>query len=52
MAMGKIAETVKGVADKVGAFANNPLGQLNFQNILAHAQASFVEYVDRKSRRR
>jgi hypothetical protein len=39
----KIAETVKGVADKVGAFANNPLGQLNFQNILANAQAKFVE---------
>ena len=31
------------MADTVGAFANNPLGQFNFQNILAHAQARFVE---------
>jgi hypothetical protein len=39
----KIAETVKGVADKVGAFANNPLGQGNLQNIIAHAHAAFVQ---------
>jgi hypothetical protein len=38
----KLAETVKGVADKVGAFANNPLGQLNFQKIMAFAQAQHV----------
>lgn len=37
-----IAETVKGVADKVGAFANNPLGQGNFQNIIAFAQAQHI----------
>ena len=39
----KIAETVKGVADKVGAFTNNPLGQANFQNIIAHAQAALIQ---------
>jgi hypothetical protein len=39
----KIAETVKGVADKVGAFTNNPTGLNNFQNIIAQAQAAFVQ---------
>jgi phage-related protein len=39
----KIAETVKGVADKVGAFTNNPTGLSNFQNIIAAAQAAFVQ---------
>jgi hypothetical protein len=37
-----IAETVKGVADKVGAFTNNPLGQGNFQNIIAQAHAAHI----------
>jgi len=39
----KIAETVKGVADKVGAFANNPLGQANFQNIMAYSHAQHIQ---------
>lgn len=39
----KVAETVKGVADKVSAFTNNPLGQANFQNIMAHAHARFIQ---------
>jgi hypothetical protein len=39
----KIAETVKGVADKVGAFTNNPTGLGNFQNIIAHAQAALIQ---------
>lgn len=39
----KIAETVKGVADKVGAFTNNPTGLANFQNIMAFAQAQFIQ---------
>lgn len=39
----KIAETVKGVADKVGAFTNNPAGLSNIQNIFAAAQAQFVQ---------
>jgi hypothetical protein len=38
----KVAETVKGVADKVGAFTNNPLGQGNFQNIIAQAHAAHI----------
>jgi hypothetical protein len=38
----KVAETVKGVADKVGAFANNPLGQANFQNIMAFSHAAHI----------
>jgi phage-related protein len=39
----KIAETVKGIADKVGAFANNPLGQANAQNLLAYAHAQHIQ---------
>jgi hypothetical protein len=39
----KIAETIKGVADKVGAFANNPLGQANVQNLLAYAHAQHIQ---------
>ncbi|MFP2962851.1 hypothetical protein ACLEPN_35055 [Myxococcus sp. 1LA] len=38
-----IAQTVKGAADKVGAFAENPLGLQNFQNIIAQNHARFVE---------
>ena len=38
-----IAQTVKGAADKVGAFAQNPLGLQNFQNIIAQNHARFVE---------
>jgi hypothetical protein len=38
----KIAETVKGAAEKVGAFANNPLGQGNFQNLMAFAHAQHI----------
>lgn len=38
-----IATAVKTAADKVGAFTNNPLGLQNFQNIMAHSQARFVE---------
>ncbi|AEI63794.1 hypothetical protein [Corallococcus macrosporus] len=38
-----IAQTVKGAADKVGAFVDNPLGQQNFQNIIAQNHARFVE---------
>ncbi|MFY2560446.1 hypothetical protein ACN469_22735 [Corallococcus terminator] len=39
----KVAETVRKGADKVGAFADNVLGQQNLQNIFAQRQASFVE---------
>lgn len=39
----KVAETVKGVSDKVGAFANNPSGIFNFQNLMAKAQGALVE---------
>ncbi len=38
-----IATSVKTAADKVGAFANNPLGLQNFQNIIAQNHARFVE---------
>ncbi|AKQ70223.1 hypothetical protein A176_007135 [Myxococcus hansupus] len=38
-----IAQSIKTGADKVGAFANNPLGQQNFQNIIAQGHARFVE---------
>jgi len=38
-----IAQAVKGAADKVGAFAENPLGLQNFQNIIAQNHARFVE---------
>ncbi|MBN1205731.1 MAG: hypothetical protein JXB05_12515 [Myxococcaceae bacterium] len=38
----KIAETVKGVADKVGALTN-PLAQGNFQQLMAAAQGALVE---------
>jgi phage-related protein len=41
-AIGDIATKVKGIADKVGAFANNPVGLGNFQNIMAHAHAARV----------
>jgi hypothetical protein len=37
-----IAETVKGVADKVGAFSTSA-AQFNIQNLFAHAHASKVE---------
>ena len=38
----KIAETVKGVADKVGALTN-PLAQGNFQHLMAAAHGALVE---------
>ncbi|MFL5347457.1 MAG: hypothetical protein ACJ8AT_21950 [Hyalangium sp.] len=38
----KLAEGIKGVADKVGAFANNPLGQGNFQQLIAQAHAAHI----------
>ncbi|WP_426755994.1 hypothetical protein [Myxococcus sp. Y35] len=38
-----IATSVKTAADKVGAFAENPLGLQNFQNIIAQNHARFVE---------
>lgn len=37
----KLAEGIKGVADKVGAFAN-PLAQGNFQQLIAQAQAAHI----------
>ena len=40
--IGKIADLAQKVGDlagKVKAFSENPLGQLNFQNIIAHAHA-------------
>ncbi|NMO14024.1 hypothetical protein HPC49_00045 [Pyxidicoccus fallax] len=39
----KVAESVKKAADKVDAFAENPLGLQNFQNIIAQNHARFVE---------
>ncbi|MFP2928852.1 hypothetical protein ACLESO_27370 [Pyxidicoccus sp. 3LG] len=39
----KIAQTVKKAADKVDAFAENPMGLDNFRNIIAQSQARFVE---------
>jgi hypothetical protein len=39
----KVAETVKKAADKVDAFAENPFGLQNFQNIIAQRHASMVE---------
>lgn len=41
-AIGDLATKVKGIADKVGAFANNPLGLGNFQNLIAHSHAAHV----------
>jgi hypothetical protein len=38
----KVAETVKGVADKVGALAN-PVAQGNFQQLVAAAHGGLVE---------
>lgn len=38
----KVAEGIKSVADKVGAFTNNPLGLGNFQNIIAQAHAAHL----------
>jgi hypothetical protein len=41
-AIGDLATKVKTAADKVGAFANNPLGLGNFQNLIAHSHAAHV----------
>jgi hypothetical protein len=41
--IGKIADLAQQVGDiagKVKAFAENPMGQLNFQNIIAHSHAA------------
>ncbi|QSQ12044.1 hypothetical protein [Myxococcus landrumensis] len=37
-----LAQGVRTAADKVGAFANNPLGQMNLQNIMAHQHAALI----------
>lgn len=42
-AIGDLATKVKGVADKIGAFANNPVGLSNWQNLIAHAHAAHVQ---------
>jgi hypothetical protein len=39
----KVAQTVKKAADKVGAFAENPFGLENFQNIIAQRHGAMVE---------
>lgn len=39
----KIAETVRGAADKVDAFADNVLGQKNVQNLIAARHGALIE---------